>query len=140
MDEMDKDKLRARIGVMNAALNGERIQTRSSIVAAGDWIYAANPAFNWIRNDYRVEPAKELVPLTRSDLPPTCWLRKGDDDVEYLIIRRGSSHVVVGADTAAGRFGISYDELLRDKWQYSDGCYVNGNIKWQQCSKEAAHG
>ena len=134
---MDKDKLRDRVSVMNAALNGARIQTCSywassnaaSTTAMFVWDYAPDPNFDWVNNDYRVEPAPATRPLTKGELPDVCWLRHGLAGAEYLVVYRTDAGVGIMdiGNVLSRRY---YWELMDNGWEYR----APGDT-WKKCQK-----
>lgn len=67
MDEVDKQKAKTIIEVLNAYLEGKQIQYRHADGRSG-WLNVYDPSWNWDMFNYRVKPEYKYRPLKPDEL------------------------------------------------------------------------
>ena len=79
-----------KMSVMDAYVNGARIEIRSSNIFEDDWRATDVPKWNWVQFDYRIAIEQETRPYTREELEsivPNCsWIRGKASEKLYQIL------------------------------------------------------
>ena len=77
-------------------------------------------------NIYRVRPVPKLIPLSREDIPPVCWIRSPNKDSMWLVTHTGTESVSYNFNSA------TYKWLFEEGYQHS-----TDRKNWRPCSKES---
>ena len=79
---------------------------------------------------FRLQPTTKFAPLTHEDIPPVCWLQKGEpnpSDPNHHLVLLVMGHTLVLAENQQ----VSFSVLKQDGWQYS-----TDRVNWLPCEKQ----
>lgn len=122
---MTKEETKKRIEVMEAYASGQQVESRER--HDGKWSLAPSPWWNWELHDYRIKPARRVVPLGPEDIRPGDVVHYPAWPKEYwrYIQPTGNGGIIGDQGTE------SWLSLKVDGWLISH----DSGKTWQKCEK-----
>jgi hypothetical protein len=103
------------------------------------------PSWDWSNFSYRItpdpDPKPELVPLTREDIPPVCWIRADGSKSKdaFLVTQISPTCLYYGVGTAPGCLGATlpyFKATFEDMFEDPEFAYSTDLKNWKPFRKE----